>query len=145
MKNFIKNIISYSFLLAMVILPFVGAAAAESGNFTRAIVIIAIESLGCAVTFVIARYNEKAAKKAARNKKIALQRAIKQQAEKKAAEEKSKAYQNATFDFITSYANDEISSNNSTSIGPLIEPLEEVKIYLLAQNAISRYKRNTSR
>lgn len=145
MKNFIKNIITVTFILTMLAVTFIACGAAENGEFQKAIVLIAIESLGCAVTFVIARYNEKAAKKAARNKKIALQRAIKQQAEKKAAEEKSKAYQNATFDFITSYANDEISSNNSTSIGPLIEPLEEVKIYLLAQNAISRYKRNTSR
>lgn len=141
MKNFIKNMIATCFLLIMVVVPFLACGAAESGDFQKAIVLIAIESLGCAVTFLIACHNAKAAKKAARKKKIAMQRAIKQQAEKKAAEEKSKAYQNATFDFVTSYANDEISSNNSTSI----ENLEKVKIYLLAQNAISRYKRNTSR
>lgn len=141
MKNFFKNMIATVFLLTMVILAFVGCAAAESGNFTKAIVIMAIESLCCTITFLIACHNEKADKKAARKRKIALQRAIKKQAEIEAAKAKSKAYRNATFDFVTSYANDEISSNNST----FIEPLEEVKIYLLSQNAISRYNRNTSR
>lgn len=141
MKNFIKNMIAVLFLLTMFLITVISCSYAEKGEFSKLPIFMACEFLGCIIVFFIACHNAKAAKKAARKKKIALQRAKKQQAEKKAAEEKSKAYQNATFDFVTSYANDDISSNNSTSI----ENLEEVKIYLLAQNAISRYKRNTSR
>ena len=140
MKKFV-NVISPILFIAFLIITVFIYGYTESGNFLQVIPFFIAELVIVSIVSAIAHYNTNEAKREKRKKVIASKRAAIAKAEAEAHERKAKAYQNSTFNFITSYDNE----IENTSKGSPFDPIEEIRVELLCRNAMSRYRRNISR